>query len=397
MNDIKAKSGKVSPSRIVWRTQMAKGLYTPHRVSLITCIVNNEVSHLVQDFLIRLGVDVYIESGRNVREVVKPLPFGIPGDTVKLNSTSATIFRFSVPRENARLVIEAVVALAKLNIPGRGTIFSQDLMEFSKYPPEINFNVLEDYLMESGDVNLLNRLSYMICVLSENGSGDKLAKYALDLGICVPLLTNATGNDIRDQLGLIRVTIPAEKEVVHLVVPEHDSASIAYLLAEHSHLDRPGRGFIYQTPVTVGLVDTHMKIGGQKYSASMEQVICAIDSLKGDTSWRRRLDTNVPNGNNYIKYDNCEVSIISDEDRIDELRATCLNVGATGATTSRITLLANADGSNSKKLLVRCAVSIPANMADAVVDSLLQISDIEKDNVDKINVLDSPSTYVRSI
>lgn len=140
-----------------------------------------------------------------------------------------------------------------------------------------------------------------------------------------------------------------------------------------------------------------MKIGGQKYSASMEQVICAIDSLKGDTSWRRRLDTNVPNGNNYIKYDNCEVSIISDEDRIDELRATCLNVGATGATTSRITLLANADGSNSKKLLVRCAVSIPANMADAVVDSLLQISDIEKDNVDKINVLDSPSTYVRAI
>ena len=140
MNDIKAKSGKVSPSRIVWRTQMAKGLYTPHRVSLITCIVNNEVSHLVQDFLIRLGVDVYIESGRNVREVVKPLPFGIPGDTVKLNSTSATIFRFSVPRENARLVIEAVVALAELNIPGKGTVFSQDLMEFSKYPPQIIYD-----------------------------------------------------------------------------------------------------------------------------------------------------------------------------------------------------------------------------------------------------------------
>ena len=35
--------------------------------------------------------------------------------------------------------------------------------------------------------------------------------------------------------------------------------------------------------------------------------------------------------------------------------------------------------------------------ADAVVDSLLQISTIDKENVDKIKVLDSPSTYVRAL
>ena len=45
----------------------------------------------------------------------------------------------------------------------------------------------------------------------------------------------------------------------------------------------------------------------------------------------------------------------------------------------------------------RSAVSIPASMADAVVDSLLQISTIDKENVDKIKVLDSPSTYVRAL
>ena len=36
-------------------------------------------------------------------------------------------------------------------------------------------------------------------------------------------------------------------------------------------------------------------------------------------------------------------------------------------------------------------------MADTVVDSLLQISTIDKENVDKIKVLDSPSTYVRAL
>ena len=395
------KTGKnraFSPSRTVWRTQMAKGIYTPHRVSLITCMINNNLSALLQDFLTQLEVDAYIEQARNVRELVKPLPFGIPGDTVKLRSTPSTIFRFTVPRENAKDTISAIIALAGLNVPGRGTIFSQDLMEFSNQPPVINLAFLESKKVENDDVTLLNHLSYMICVLSENGEGDNLAKNALDLGICVPQLTNATGNDIRDQLGLIRVTIPAEKEIVHLIMPEQDSSSIAQLLAEQAKLDRPGRGFIYQTPITVGLIDTYMKIGGQKFAASMEQVIAAIDSLKGNTNWRRRLDAAdaADSRNAYVHPDNCEVTIISDEDRIDDLRATCLSVGATGATTTRITRISG-QGELGKQSLVRSAVSIPATMADTVVDSLLQISTIDKENVDKIKVLDSPSTYVRAL
>ena len=132
------KTGKnraFSPSRTVWRTHMAIGIYTPHRVSLITCMINNNISSTVQDFLTQLEVDAYIEQARNVRELVKPLPFGIPGDTVQLRSTPSTIFRFTVPRENAKDTIGAIIALAGLNEPGRGTIFSQDLMEFSNQPP----------------------------------------------------------------------------------------------------------------------------------------------------------------------------------------------------------------------------------------------------------------------
>ena len=404
MNDNNIENGKTgrnrafSPSRTVWRTQMAKGIYTPHRVSLITCMINNDLSALLQDFLTQLEVDAYIEQARNVRELVKPLPFGIPGDTVQLRSTPSTIFRFTVPRENAKDTIGAIIALAGLNVPGRGTIFSQDLMEFSNQPPVINLAFLESKKVENDDVTLLNHLSYMICVLSENGAGDNLAKNALDLGICVPQLTNATGNDIRDQLGLIRVTIPAEKEIVHLIMPEQDSSSIAQLLAEQAKLDRPGRGFIYQTPITVGLIDTYMKVGGQKFAASMEQVIAAIDSLKGNTNWRRRLDAegSADSRNACVHPDNCEVTIISDEDRIDDLRATCLSVGATGATTTRITRISG-QGELGRQSLVRSAVSIPATMADTVVDSLLQISTIDKENVDKIKVLDSPSTYVRAL
>jgi hypothetical protein len=173
------------------------------------------------------------------------------------------------------------------------------------------------------------------------------------------------------------------------------------LLAEEAKLDKPGRGFIYQTPVSFGLIDTRMRVGGQNYAATIEQIIAAIDTLKSGTNWRKRLDqdNNDKKGNSsFLPQDNCEISIISEEDRIDELREACLKVGATGATTTRVIprTYAHSD-ETSTNTLIRSAINIRAEIADSVVDTLLQISNINKENTDRINVLDSPAAYVRSI
>ena len=250
----------------------SKGIYTPHRASRITCIINNLLSEKVSDFLRLLGVTAYVENGRVVRESIRPRPFGLPGDIIKLESSGVDIFRFTVPRETSKDVIESIIKIAEMDVPGRGTVFSQDLMEFSKEPPEVDLDFLRKSVPIGEEIPLLKKLSYVNCVLSTPGSGEYLARLALDLGICVPLITFGTGNDIRDQLGLIRITISAEKEIVHLIMPEEDSQSIIKLLIEQAHLDRPGRGFIYQTPVSMGLIDTRLKIGMQKHAASLEQI-----------------------------------------------------------------------------------------------------------------------------
>lgn len=399
-NETKKKERAFSPSRTVWRTQMAKGMYTPHRVSRITCIVNQLLSDKVTGFLSNLGVIFYVESGRTVREFVKPRPFGLPGDIMSLQNSPVNVFRFTVPRENAKEVIQAIIHVAELFIPGRGTIFSQDLMEFCKEPPVINMEALSTSVKDIYDAVLLDKLSYVICVLSIPGSSDHLAKIALDLGICVPLITFGTGNDIRDQLGLIRITISAEKEIVHLITPEQDSDSIIRLLIEQGRLDRPGRGFIYQTPVSTGLIDTRLKIGTQKYAASFEQIIAAIDQIKSGTSWRRRLDADIDDNKSrksFLPQDNCEISIISDEDRILLLREACMKIGATGATTSRvIPQIAIEDGEISSTM-IRSAISVPADITDSVVDILLETSTIKNENIDHIQVLDSPAAYVHSM
>lgn len=393
------KKDKVfSPSRTVWRTQMAKGIYTPHRVSRITCIVNELLADKIIEFLKKIEVVAYDETGRIVREHIKKRSFSLAGEIKKLESTSVRVFRFTVPRKNSELIISAIINVGELHIPGRGTVFAQELMEFSKEPPEFNINALTDVKFEEHNFNLLNKLSYVICVLSDPGSGEQLSKIALELGISVPLITYGTGNDIRDQLGLIRITIPAEKEIVHLVMPEQDSDSIIKLLVEEGRLDKPGKGFIYQTPVSLGLIDTRMKIGKQKHPATMEQIIAAIDQLISDTSWRKRLDADIESskiGKYMMPQDNCEISIISDEDRIDILRETCLEVGAAGATTSKV--VPRITKNEFVSTMIRSAISVPAQITDNVVDKLLQISTITENNTDRIQILDSPAAYVRSL
>jgi nitrogen regulatory protein PII len=401
MNSETPKKDKVfSPSRTVWRTQMAKGVYTPHRASRITCIINNLLTDKVAKFVSGLGVTAYVENGRVVREYIKPRPLGLPGEIINLHSSGVDVYRFTVPRESTREVIESIINVAGLDVPGRGTVFSQDLMEFSKEPPVVDLDFLKTRSSVNQEVELVRNLSYVNCVLSTPGSGDHLARIALDLGICVPLITFGTGNDIRDQLGLIRITISAEKEIVHLIMPEEDSQSIIRLLIEQARLDRPGRGFIYQTPVSIGLIDTRLKIGMQRHAASLEQIIAAIDSLKSGTSWRRRLDADQQEragSQSMMPQDNCEVSIISEEDRIDMLREACLRVGAMGATTSRVLPQAAIGAGGITSTMIRSAISVPADIIDNVVDELLDVSTIKKDVSDRIQVLDSPAAYVHSM
>ncbi len=397
--DTKTQNKGLSPSRAVWKTQIDKGVHSPHRVSRITCITNKLFSDKIVEQIFKLGIEsVFDETGRTVREFIYPRNFGLPGSTVKNQSTPVDVFRFTVQRKQARMVMDYLVKAGEFHIPGRGTIFSQDLIEFAKKePPFVVFDDVEGEADHS--IPYLDKLSYVICVLSVPGSGDKMAKVALDLGVCVPLITHGISNDLRDQLGLIRITISPEKEVVHLIMPEQDTESIVKLLLEEGRLDRPGRGFIYQTPISYGLIDTRMRVGRQEYAASMEQIIAAIDQLKGNTFWRKRLDTE---GNEKINKelwhpdDNCEISIISDEDAEDILKSAGMKAGATGSTVSRLKILASGTKSHKVSSLIQSTFSVSADKTNDVVDALLEHSAVGIKFTERLHVLDSPAAYIQS-
>ncbi len=393
-----------SPSRIVWRTQMIKGVHTPHRVSKITCCVNTSLSEAVTDHLVSLGIQsVFVESGRNVRKVIKKRPFGLPGSTIRLQDTPSEVFRFTVPRDNSRKVVRSLIQALELYIPGRGTIFAQDLIEFSyTEPPRIiehPITVHRKGTIDEPEIPLFRDLAYVTCVLSVPGGADRLAEIALELGICVPLITSGTATDIRDHLGLIRITLPPEKDIIHLVMPEQDSDSIFRILIDAVGLNHPGRGFIYRTPVSAGLIDTRLRIGPQENAATIEQIIAAIDQLKHDTGWRKRYASSEQERSTtriLIPDDNCEVTAICLEDRLEEMVEAAKGAGASGATTSRVKRLVINEDDIGTAAQVHSTISVPANITSQVVDALLEVSTIGDNEDDRIQVLDSPAAYVHN-
>ncbi len=400
--DKKTKKVK-SPSRAVWRDQMSKGIHTPHRVSHITCAINHLLSHSLVEYLVEIGVqNVYIESGRTLKKQLKKRPLGLPGKNEQLDSTSFEVFRFSVPRDMSHGVLMSLIEHLALYNPGRGFVIAQDLVEFYNVePPRIIEPDKENKKLNAthAPVQLLHELAFVTCVLNMKDSAEKIAKLALDLGICVPLITMGSNNDIKEQLGLIRITLPQEKEMVHLVIPEHDTENIIPLLMEVGELNRPGRGFIYRTPVSAGLLDRKINIGQQEHAASMEQVIAAIDELKRGTQWRKRsgsIDQQTMQGLHTIMPDeHCEISVTCLEDRAEEMTNIALNAGAESGTTSLVKRLTLKEGDTGTAAQALTTLNVSGNVVNEVVDALLDASSIGEEYMeDRIQILDSPSSYV---
>ena len=123
-----------------------------------------------------------------------------------------------------------------------------------------------------------NGTSISLTCTVQHGRGDRIVKAVLGLGVPMPLVTTDEGTGLREKLGLIRVAMPAGKDVVHAIASEHEATDILGSLVDTARLDRFGSGFIYESPIAGGVIN-NMVIRGQRHSASIEQLIGAVDKL----------------------------------------------------------------------------------------------------------------------
>lgn len=374
---------------------MAELRREPEPATRVTCAIHHRLASCVREVLNGYRVQpALVESGRNVRQMVRRRPFVLPGSSVRLEDSPVDVFSFTVHTEDAALVMRTIMDVAELSTPGRGSLYAQRVRHWgpvtvaplsrpSAPPPETGDGFLSD-------------LALITAILSPEGGGEQLSGLALELGTCVPVVTRASGTGTRDRLGLLRVTIPAEKEVVSFLVPSYDTEGILRLLIEEMRLDRPGRGFIYQTPVHAARIDTRLRIGRQQHAASIEQIIAAIDDVTRGTAWRKRFSAieQDQGPSTALMRDRSEVTVVCTEGNTRALLDAALAAGGGGATTSRArNLHAADDASTASAAAEKSVIHLPSERVHAVTSALFGIFEQTCDECGWIQVADSPLAY----
>jgi hypothetical protein len=316
----------------------------------ITCHVPHGASAVLRKLLADLRpLMAFVQTSRSVQvRERKSRLIGVVSS--KQEETLSDTFQLLVAPDRETGLLEHIITHANLGMADRGSVYAEHVElaeltdEHSGPGPSDAESESPSLLPESVDstarVPILHDLMNIHCIVPR-GLGSVVARSALELGTSVPSVAYASGSGGRDRLGLLRVAIPPEKEIVTVTTPAADAEGLARQIVDSSRLDRPGAGFVYLHPLSRGVVNVRLWIGAQRHAASINQLVAAVDSLWGGAEWRRRFVTDdqpAAASSGFLR-DLTELTLICPEDRTHRLIMAAIDGGAGAATTSRITTI----------------------------------------------------------
>ena len=299
----------------------------------ISIILSKDLSTALVDDLYALGVkQLFVQVGRtSILEKTN----GISNffNRSSLSTYPVEIISLFVDEKYENSLMSYVTHKYDLKTPGKGSIYSQEISISHAHP---------DYIIEQ-DINLkieqgenfFHQLMGIVCIV-QRGEGDRINKIALNYGASVPVTTHGEGSGVRDKLGLLRITIPPEKELTSLTISKHDADAVMELYITQGKLDEPGRGFAYLYPIKQGLVNTKISRNSSSQAASVEQMISAIDSIKGGMEWRKARLEHDSNKRREFLTELTEMGLVCEEGRGTSLTEAAMSSGAPGATISKV-------------------------------------------------------------
>ncbi len=89
----------------------------------------------------------------------------------------------------------------------------------------------------------------LVTVVVTAGRADDVLKAARAVGAAGGFVHLARGTGARERLGLLGITVEAEKEVITLVVPADFEELLCATVYRAGGLGTPGSGFLYVTPI----------------------------------------------------------------------------------------------------------------------------------------------------
>jgi len=374
------------------------------KFSSILCVADMNITETIDRCLEDLALrEVFVQNAKQISLVDHQGFFGLRPGT-GLEESRAVIYRLYIPSVYEEGVMRRIAEAADLKMGGRGCIMSQ-FIEFRRGKAlEFDTDRL-DKLCGKTDKPHHAEHALLNCVVPR-GLGNSLARAILDLGICVPVVFFGTGCGLRDKLGIMRITIPVEKEIIWFVVPLSDVELVENTIIHRARLDVPGQGFIYKCFVYAPVVNLRIRQGKRTHAATMEQVIAALDEVHGSSDWRRigsrrkKTGTGTESGGTYGLF------FIGEEKEVETFRRTAMDCGARGATHNELEIRrygdrerelsteSNSRESNSREL---CDIIVSGEVKDKIHNSLEQIGlfDGKKPGTLKTFVVEMPDGIYR--
>ena len=90
----------------------------------------------------------------------------------------------------------------------------------------------------------------LITAIVQRGNAEPVVQAARRAGAQGATIFYARGTGVRQRhLGVLGVTVSAEKEVIYIVAPTHQADRIFEKMFVAANMDTPGMGMIYMTPL----------------------------------------------------------------------------------------------------------------------------------------------------
>ena len=193
------------------------------------------------------------------------------------------LFQLLVPSSKLGELMTSAVEAGQLNRAGSGAIFAMPCNGEVQHTGAFPLLIAEGD--GSNDVDPFIADMEAIIGIVEIGVGDDMAEAALKAGSSGPTITFGEGGGVRDKIRLLRLTKGPEKEIVIAAVEKSEADKVFTEMARSGKITEPGRGFMYTTPVNRGLINISTTFSSGA-GASLDQIIGAIDEIKGGKDWR---------------------------------------------------------------------------------------------------------------
>jgi nitrogen regulatory protein PII len=365
------------------------------RTIRITALVKRSLAKPLLSRLSSSGMsDCYVTSARAITLQEKRGGLGLI-HFFKLLEEAVEMVAFFVEPAQEEQALDFVIRHCELTLPGHGTVFSEEVTLLSSYEfrRETEFQDAA-----AGSVRKPSPLVGICCIV-QRGEANRIARVALDMGSGVPAVSFGTGTGIRDKLGLLRIAIPAQKEIIHLALNPHDAETVMRMMIRAGELDRPGKGFMFIYPIREGWVDTKIVRGFRRHVASVEQIIATLDELKGDMGWRRRSERQMLDiDSTYFLLNLKDLTLLCNEGTGQDLVKQAMKAGAGGATISRLKHHCPPElkpkGMSSAR--EACNMCIAEAQIDKIIHALEEAEVFDEKASGEIVIRNSPKAYTYS-